>query len=94
MGFIEAKEDKIKIINGRGYTIYYPKCYICGAEIKCMTYSRETRYRCKQCKLNDYLADKKIKNKINNDKKEIKFNNAVKRIKKMLVKILKNMIKP
>ena len=63
MGYKEAKEDGIRIVSGFNYTAYYPKCHICGEEMKVMAYIRNTEYTCKQCKLKEYLADKEIKNK-------------------------------
>ena len=42
MGYKEAVEDGIKIISGFNYTAYYPKCHICGEEMKVMAYIRNT----------------------------------------------------
>lgn len=89
MGYIEAKEDGIKIITGnklKQYTIYFPKCHICGAEIKSMRYDRNTLYTCQDCKLKKHLADKELKKEYSKEVKENKFNNAVKRIQKSVGK--------
>ena len=40
MGYKEAVEDGIKIISGFNYTAYYPKCHICGEEMKAMVVLR------------------------------------------------------
>lgn len=85
MGYIEAKEDGIKIVSKdkpKQYTIYFPKCYKCGVEIKSMRYDRGVQYTCKECKLKTYLSDKEIKKEFSKEVKESKFNNAVKRITK------------
>lgn len=82
MGYKEAIEDGIRIVSGFNYTAYYPKCHICGEEMKVMAYIRNTEYTCKQCKLKEYLADKEIKNEYSKEAKEKKFNNAIKRIEK------------
>lgn len=92
MGYLEAKEDGIRIVTGskeKQYTIYFPKCHICGTEIKCMTYTRNVLYTCKDCKLKTYLADKEVKQEYSKEIKENKFNNAVKRIEKSVGKNIK-----
>lgn len=86
MGYLEAKADNIRIVKGKGYTIYFPKCNVCGEEVKSMSYIRNTKYKCKDCKLKEYMADKEIKNITSQNKKEEKFNNAVKRIEKIVGK--------
>ena len=89
MGYVEAKEDGIRIVTGKDkkqYTIYFPKCHICKNEIKCMRYDRNVLYTCKECKLKQYLADKEVKTEYSKDIKEKKFNNAVKRIEKSVGK--------
>lgn len=85
MGYIEAKEDGIRIItakNKKQYTIYFPKCHICENEVKSMRYDRNILYTCKECKLKQYLADKEFKAEYSKEIKEKKFNNAIKRIEK------------
>lgn len=89
MGYNEAKEDGIRIVSSNNYTAYYPKCHICGEETKVMAYIRGTKYTCKQCKLKNYMADKELRVTINKDKKEQKFENAIKRIEKNVGKNIK-----
>lgn len=92
MGYIEAKEDGVRIVKGKNtkrYTIYFPKCHICKNEIKSMRYDRDVLYTCKECKLKQYLADKEFKTEYSKEVKEKKFNNAVKRIEKNVGKNIK-----
>ena len=89
MGYKEAVEDNIKFRSGKSITsitAYYPKCHICGKEVLSYSYIRGKQYTCKDCKLDNYLADKEIKNIKNLDKKEQKFEKAVARITKTVGK--------
>ena len=87
MGFAEAKKDGIKIVQGAGnktYTIYFPKCHICGEEVKSMNYKSNMKYTCQRCKLLNYMADKQQRIESNKDKKERKLNNAIIKIEKQV----------
>jgi phosphoenolpyruvate synthase/pyruvate phosphate dikinase len=51
MSYKEAIKDNIKISkNSRGDSIYYPKCCICGSEVKSLNYIPKKEYRCERCK--------------------------------------------
>lgn len=87
MGYADAVKDGIRIVKGTGnkkYTIYFPKCHICGEEIKSMTYKSNTKYTCQRCKLIDYMADKVVRVENNKDKKERKLKNAINKIEKQV----------
>lgn len=83
MGYREAIEDKIKIINNKNFKAYYPKCHICGEEVQSLNYLRNIKYTCKNCKLENQLSDKEKKVDENYDTKEKKFQKALKRFERM-----------
>lgn len=87
MGYQEAKKDGIRIVERKGnktYTIYYPKCHVCGEEIKSMTYKSEMKYTCQRCKMLNYMSDKIQRIENNKEKKERKLNNAINKIEKQV----------
>lgn len=84
MGYEEAKKDGIKIVSGRKYTIFFPKCHICGEEVKSMQYKSSMQYTCQRCKLMNYMADKIERIEDNKEKKERKLNNAINKIEKQV----------
>ena len=52
MGFIEAKEDGIRMEKQKNNnTVYYPKCHLCNKEIFSLNYLKNKKYTCKECKL-------------------------------------------
>ena len=51
MSYYEAKEDHVRIGNNGTSTIYYPPCRICGREVKSLTYLRNRKYLCPECKV-------------------------------------------
>lgn len=84
MSFLEAKEDGVRC-DERGFmTAYYPLCTDCGAEVMSLNYIRGQKYRCKKCRAEEYFSDKERRTEINNEAKERKFLNAVKRMDKMM----------
>lgn len=85
MGYIEAKEDGIRIAGTHkvtDITWFFPLCHICGNEVKSMRYDRGVEYTCKDCKTLQYMSDKLIKEEEDNYKKEQKLDKAIKRIEK------------
>jgi very-short-patch-repair endonuclease len=83
VGYYEALEDGIRFEEARHMTIYYPKCHICGNEVKSMNYLQGKKYTCIECKLEKKLSDKKKKVRDNFETKERKYDNAVSRYKKL-----------
>ena len=64
MGYIEAKEDGIKIIDRKkttSLTAYYPRCCICNKEVLSYSYIRRFKYTCHECKTKQYMQDKEHK---------------------------------
>lgn len=85
MGYIEAKEDGVRIqneYNSSRTTLYYPKCCICGQEVLTYNYRRGLKYKCKKCKTLEYMSDKILKIEEDTYKKEQKLEKALKRIEK------------
>lgn len=85
MGYLEAKEDGIRVIESNkvtDITWFFPHCHICDKEIKSARYDRGVKYTCKECKTLQYMSDKLIKIEENLYKKEQKLNKAIKRIEK------------
>lgn len=78
MGYVDAVNDGVRIQKN----LYFPKCHICGKEVKSMSYIKGVKYTCKSCKLENKLADKGKRTEQDFEKKERKFENAVKRIEK------------
>lgn len=87
MSYYEAIEDGIRIEKQGRNNTYYPLCQKCKTEVKCMNYLRAIKYTCNNCKLKFYLSDKTIRVESEISVKEIKFNNAVKRIYKVVKNI-------
>ena len=83
MSYYEAIEDGIRTEKHGRNTIYYPLCCNCGNEVMSMSYLRAVKYTCNDCKANAYLSDKEKKTMDSIPSKELKFNNAVKRIYKV-----------
>lgn len=84
MGYFEAVEDGIRNYQPHGAleTFYFPKCHICGEEVKSIKYQRGMQYTCKVCRLNDYLSDKERRVETNTEVKNRKLENALQRVKK------------
>lgn len=85
MGYREAREDGIRICGGgkvTSLTAYYPKCHICNKEILSYSYIRGLKYTCNDCKVKIYMQDKENKKKTENEAKDRKLENAIKRISK------------
>ena len=82
MGYREAKEDGIRTYKNKrtNSTIYYPRCQYCDKEVMSLSYIRDNKYSCKECKLENYLSDKETRACNNKDAKNRKFDNAIKRI--------------
>lgn len=83
MSYREAVEDGIRHHNQFASSYYYPLCHECGSEVPSWSYQRGVKYRCKECRALELVADKKRRSSNNYDAKEIKFQNAIKRIKKV-----------
>lgn len=87
MGYIEAKEDGIRMNRGKSttsLTAYYPKCHICNQEVLSYSYKRGIKYTCNDCKIKQHMSDKENKNIINKETKDRKLENAIKRINKQV----------
>lgn len=81
MSYKDAIDDKIVIEKDqKGNTWYYPPCYVCGAGVPSWNYIRGVKYSCPECKKN--LAEMVVRDK-NEDSKERKYKDAVKRIGKV-----------
>ena len=84
MGYLEAKEDGIKMVKQRnGSTAYYPKCHLCNNEMFTMTYLKNVKYTCKECKLINHLSDRETRVSDNYEAKERKFERALRRLQRM-----------
>lgn len=84
MSYSESLEDNIRSERDKyNDTVYYPKCHICGAEVKSYSYIRSKVYKCMGCKVEKKLTDKVKRVKDNHESKERKFTNAITRIQKL-----------
>lgn len=51
MGYKEAIEDNVTVRNTKGHTTgYYPPCRMCGEPVFSISYRREQKYLCRDCK--------------------------------------------
>lgn len=83
MGYLDARNDGIRMEKGtNGYTAFFPLCSQCGKEVKSINYIHGLKYLCRNCKLENKLADRERQIEQNAETKERKFANAVKRIEK------------
>lgn len=84
MGYREATEDGIRTEKQKnGNTVYYPKCHICDREVFSLSYLRNIKYTCKECKLENHLSDKELRVSNNFGLKEKKFKTALKRLERI-----------
>lgn len=56
MGYKEAVEDHVRILNRGQQNFYFPLCQHCGKEVKTPFYDNKRKYTCTLCKL---ISDKK-----------------------------------
>lgn len=81
MSYIEAIEDNVRFCENKyGDKFYFPKCVDCGEEIRTLSYIRNVNYRCPKCKLLLKAKDNQLKQEQSFEKKEAKFNKAIKRL--------------
>lgn len=82
MGYKEAVEDGIRMEkqNSTKNTVYFPLCHICEKEIFSLSYLRNKEYTCPECKRTMYFVDRDKRVESNEDIKEQKLSNAIKRI--------------
>lgn len=84
MGWHEAIEDGITIgKDGRDSNCYYPPCHICATPVYSWTYSRGVKYTCKDCRAELVRQAREEGEVISTDKKQMKLQNAIKRISKI-----------
>lgn len=83
MGYAEAIQDNIPMEKHDGFGWYFPPCRICGSPVSTWSYIRGTEYTCADCK--KLLIEEHVKNKkvLQVDKKQKKFDTAIKRISKV-----------
>lgn len=81
--YFEAVEDGVRIEDkaGGGHW-YYPKCRICGEEVRRISYKRGHSYACPKCNQALKSLEREIKEDEIHDLKERKFETAVKRMSK------------
>jgi len=84
MGWHEAVEDGITIVKDqRGSNCYYPPCHICDTPVYSWSYIRGAKYTCKDCRAELVRQEREEGSAISTDKKQIKLQNAMKRISKV-----------
>lgn len=77
-----AKEDGVRI-DERGF--YYPKCEICGEEVRRTCYSKKSMYICDECKkivLEERAKRKKKKEEDARTQGQKRFDQAIKKLEK------------
>lgn len=84
MGWHEAIEDGIAFgKDGRDTNCYYPPCHICATPVYSWAYTRGTKYSCKDCRAELVRQAREEGEVISTDKKQMKLQNAIKRISKI-----------
>lgn len=83
MGYAEALEDNIRMVQNRNFKQYFPICQYCGEEVPTMRYTRGQNYTCQNCKMENLLADKVTRKEVSFESKERKLEAAIKRFEKM-----------
>lgn len=82
MSYKEALEDGILFLqNKQGYNTYFVPCHICGASVPNWGYRRNIKYTCENCR--NKLIEKAREDK-NEDLKKRRFENAIKRLSKVV----------
>lgn len=83
MGHAEAVEDKIRFATcGKYKKFYYPKCSICGDEVKSMNYLRSIKYTCARCKYIKAMVEEKYRLRESKNNGSAQLSRAIERISK------------
>lgn len=77
MGYLEAKEDNVRVSRGVDRNYYYPLCQHCGKEVKTPFYDRDKKYTCTMCKL---MTDAEPKAEVAKETKDRRLDAAIMRI--------------
>ena len=77
MGYLEAKEDNVRVSRGADRSYYYPLCQHCGKEVKTPFYDRDKKYTCTMCKL---MTDAEPKAEVAKETKDRRLDAAIMRI--------------
>ena len=77
LGYKEAVEDNVRILNRGRQKFYFPLCQHCGKEVKTPFYDTRKKYTCTLCKL---MTDDEPKAEVTKETKEKRFDTAILRI--------------